>query len=153
MCKYRPNRTIYIAKDEQLDIITSLTTAELRLYTILKFSLSENWTPEDYILTNIATREGIHPRTLQNTYYSLKKKGYVDINFFKDAQKETYVKVVIGRDMVQLHQLGLTVAMSSSKELTEALKLYPLNDPTLTKEERIERVKSINEYIESQSTK
>ena len=147
MVTYNPKRAIYISEEEHLDLINQLTPRELQLYVRLKFSLSKNWCPEDYEFDSLAKLENVSRKTIQNTFYSLRKKGYVDIAFFPDDQGIKCVKVVVGAEMVKLYNLGIAVSMEQSNELREALLDTPLDEPNLTQEEIQQRVDGINQRI------
>lgn len=147
MVKYKAKRVIYISEQEQLDLIDALTPTEFKLYTTLIFSLSKNWSPADYQYDAIARRMRCSTKTIQNTYYSLRKKGYVELAFFKDEQKEQCVKVVIGKDMVELYKLGVSASITDSQHLQEAMAMYPLDRANMSQEEINEAVERINQHI------
>ncbi|MGL4484271.1 MAG: hypothetical protein ACRCUS_04915 [Anaerovoracaceae bacterium] len=147
MVRHEANVSIYITEQEQIELIDALTPTEYKLYVVLKCSCLKNWEPEQYKYAALAKYMGMATKTLQNTYYTLKKKRYVDISFFQDAQKQLCVKLVIGKQMIQLHEMGIAISIANSKAFTAALKLYPIDDLSLTKEQLQERFESINAYV------
>ena len=147
MIKFKAKRSIYISEAEQLELIDALTPTEFKLYTLLLFSLSKSWTPKDYQYDALAKVMRLSSKTVQNTYYSLRKKEYAELAFFKDEQGEQCVKVVLGKDMVKLYRAGIAVSMADSPQLTEALKEYPLDTPNLTQDEVNARIAAINKKL------
>lgn len=60
---------------------------------------------------------------------------------------QPYVKVVIGKDMVELYKLGVSASITDSQHLQEAMAMYPLDRANMSQEEINEAVERINQHI------
>ena len=147
MVKRMSNSNIYISHTEQVDLLDNLSTSELKLYSYLKFSPLFNRTPADFKADVLAHALNMAPQTVRNNLTSLKRKGYARIEFFTDERKELVVKVVVGKDQVELYSLGLDVEITDSKQYNAMLQKFPITDPTLPLDVRKELVQQANEYI------
>jgi hypothetical protein len=137
---------IYLSVAETQDIINNLTPTEAMLYTTVKGMALEK--PDASALKNpeLAARLNIPEKTLINVKSSLKKKGYLVISSYKDANGAFRADVYIGKDQVELYNLGLTFAISDAKIYKELTKKFRFLDQSLSLEERKAEVEKANEY-------
>lgn len=141
---------VYLSIQEAQDIHLTLSTQEYMLYTTVKGMVLENPIAEELLNPNLAKRLGISVKTVANVKSSLKKKGYLIINHYRDMDNDLRADVWVGKDQVHLYNLGLKVEITDAKFYNQILKKYNLLDPSLTKDERQELVSKINEeYKES----
>jgi len=141
--------TVYLSVKETQDLITQLTASEAMLYTEIKGMVLES--PDASQLKNaaLAARLNTPERTIINAKASLKKKGYMVITFGTDGDGDTTAQVYLGKDQVELYNLGLKVEITDARAYKKLLKRFPIDNPTLSQEERIKLVKAFNEYYEN----
>lgn len=139
---------VYLSVAEAQDIRINLTTQEFMLYTYIKGKALCDLDPEELKTPNLAKALDINEKTLTNVKSSLKKKGYLVISHFRDADNLLRADVIIGKEEVALYNLGLKIEITDAKAYNQLLKKFPIDNPTLSKEERAEMVKQFNQYYE-----
>ena len=144
--KRMPSSQYYPGLKEELDLLDSLSTSEYKVYLFLNYSPIRNLAPEDYSAEAISTELGLAVKTVQNALSALKKKGYANLVWFKDERGSQGVKVIVGKEQMQLYALGLDVCIKDAKLYNELLSKFPVNDPSLDIEKRKALVKEANEY-------
>ena len=141
---------VYISASENMDLLDNLTNTENKLYTLLKSSVLRNPTADFFSTVSLANEIGVSANTLKNAKSALKKKGYALIIKFKDENQSTVVRVVVGKDQVELYNLGVMVEITNTKAYNEMLKQFPITDAKLSDDQRSEMVKKLNEhYLEN----
>ena len=149
MVKRRAMSNIYLEENEISDLLTNLKPTEIRVYTHLKFSPKYNLAPEAFKPDALANRLGMPTKTIRNALSALKTKQYAMLEFFRDNRKNLGVKVIVGKDQVELYNLGLDVEISDAKTYREVLRMFPINDHNLPLSERKNMVEAANDYIRS----
>ena len=149
MIKRLSSTNIYITHAEHVDLLDNLTAGELKLYSYLKFSPLCNRPPELFKADALACALNVNVQTIRNNLSSLRKKGYALIEFFKDERKALGVKVVVGKDQVELYNLGLDVQISDAQTYQKVLDRFPITDPTKTLDERRLLIEQANEYAKT----
>ena len=56
------------------------------------------------------------------------------------------LRVVVGKDQVELYRLGLMYEISDSSQYKTLVKKFDFTNPTLTEDERKERIQQANTY-------
>ena len=146
MVKRAANVNIYLSYEELVDIQENLSTGEQRLYTYLRYAPLKQLTPEDFKSEALAAATKVASKTVQNTLSALKRKGYAQIVFFLDERGNQGVKVIVGKEQVQLYTLGLDVCITDAATYQQILKRFPLDNDTVPLEQRKQMVKEANEY-------
>jgi DNA-binding MarR family transcriptional regulator len=137
---------VYISASEQMDVYNNLTVTEGKLYTLLKSSPMLNPDTEYFTSKNLAKVLEISISTLDNAKSALKKKGYALVIRFKDENQKNIVRVVVGKDQVELYNLGILCEITSARAYNKLLKKFPVTNPTLTEDQRNQLVNDLNEY-------
>lgn len=139
---------VYISAEESIDLIDTLTPAEHKLYVVLKNSVMKNPIPDYFSTDNLAKVIGVSNSTLVKLRSNLKTKGYARIIKFKDESGDAMIRVIVGKDQIQLYSLGLKVEITDAKFYNEICRKYDLLNPTLSDDQRRELVDKINaEYL------
>lgn len=146
MVKRAANVNIYLSYDELVDIQENLSSGEQRLYTYLRYTPLKQLSPEDFKADALATAINAASKTVQNMLSALKRKGYAQIVFFTDERGNQGVKVVVGKEQMQLYNLGLDVCITDAAAYQQILKRYPLDNDTVPLEQRKQMIKEANEY-------
>ena len=144
---------IYIAHSEQLDLLDNLSMGELKVYSYLKFAPLRNQQPESFKADALATALSMAPKSVRNNLTNLRKKGYAVVEFFKDERKDLVVKVVVGKDQVELYNLGLNVQINDAQTYTKLLEKFPLTDVSIPLEERKALIDDANAYARTLTAK
>jgi hypothetical protein len=142
--KRKAMRNIYVDGKELDDLLNNCTTGEMRLYSLLVNSVLINPSPEYFETKNLAKALDVSEGTIKNARSGLTKKGYIIINKFKDENGEPMVRVVIGKDQVELYNLGLKVEIKDSRAYKKLCKEFPITDPNLSIDERKKLVEQAN---------
>ena len=143
---------VYISAEESIDLIDNLTPAEHKLYVVLKNSVLKNPLPEYFNTENLAKMIGVGKPTLVKLQSTLRTKGYARIVKFKDETGDAMIRVIVGKDQIQLYSLGLKVEITDAKFYNEICRKYDLLNPTLSDIQRRELVDKINsEYLDQSS--
>ena len=143
--KRKSMSNVYISATELRDLIKNLTSTELELYSVLHESVLKNVTPDYFDSNNLAKELKLSVSSIKNAKTGLKQKGYALINKFKDDQNKDCLRIIVGKEQVELYNLGLTVEITDTKFYNEMVKHYDLFNPTYTKQQREEIIKQINE--------
>lgn len=140
---------VYLSIAESQDLISNLTTAEFMLYTTVKGMTLERPCAEALRTPELASRLGVTQKTLSNIKSSLKKKGYLIITFGKDGDGELTAQVFIGKDQVELYNLGLKYEITDASSYRKLVKMFPFTDSSLSLDERKQLITAANEYLQN----
>lgn len=137
---------VYMSTYEVNEALEELTTAEFKLYNLLYGSVLKNVSPSFYKPKELAILLNVKPNTVSKLLTSLKQKRYVVIEWFKDNSGTQMVRVVLGKDQVDLKNMGIDVEITSAKHYAEMLKRFNLLEPNISQEEKEKRVQAANKY-------
>lgn len=141
-------RNIYLTTEEGLDVVSNLTPAEVKLYMLLKHSPMLNPDLSYFDDGNLANELGVTPNTVKKLRSNLKTKGYAYIVKFKDEDGEPMVRVIVGKNQLELYNLGMKYEVTNAKAYKRLLNRYPINNSTLSTEEREKMVADMKaEYL------
>jgi len=142
---------IHLTHQELCDIYDNLSPQEGKLYSLVKHMAMSNAEASDLKNPKLAKELGISERVVSNIKASLKQKGYLIINFSKDAEGDLLAQVYVGKDQVALYNAGLKVEISNSKKYNELLRKFPqLLDTSIPLEQRKEMAKQANDFFDAQ---
>ena len=139
----------YLTSNEIREMVRELSPSEIDLYIAVR-DLSYV-KPEAYKLKNkyLAELIGTTEKLLSKQKSSLRKKGYMLIEHYKDPRGDAMVNVVLGKEQVMLYELGLKVRIVDYKAFKKLNAVYGLFDENITLEERKERLKAMLEDNEA----
>lgn len=138
---------MYITTTEMMDLLNNLTPNEIKMYTLLKHSvLDKRITPVYFEDLRIAEKLKVTESTVKKMRSVLKTKGYALIVKFKDEDGDPMVRIVVGKDQVELYNLGVKAEITNAKAYNKLLQMFPVTNPTLTKEQREKMVEDLNQY-------
>lgn len=146
----RTPKTVYLTQLELIDLVNTLPSQDLKLYGHLLDLAAKNPTPEQFETVNLAKALNVKEGVIRKSRASLVKHEYLIIEKFKDYQGDKMVRVVLGKEPVRLYKLGIKVSISNAKAYKEILKKFPIDNPTLTQEERNKLVEEANNYYMNQ---
>jgi len=115
---------VYIPAHETLELIQALTQREHILYVTISGMVLGNTDPKDLKNAALAETTGFDLKTVAKLKSSLKSKGYLVIVFSKNSDNKPLAEVHIGKDQVDLYNVGLRIAISA-KGYKNMLKRYP----------------------------
>lgn len=144
--KRKAKRNVYIDTNELADLIRNLRPTELSLYNHLMGMVITNPTIEDFSTKALAYALGTSEGTIKKARATLTTLGYLVIKKFKDERGLSVVRVVIGKDQVELYNLGLNVEIRDASKYRELCEMFNLLDPQIPDSLRAERVKEANTY-------
>ena len=139
---------VYISTLELDELVRELTSVELRFYILIHNSILENPNVDFFSDANIATRLNIPIGTIRNAKTSLKTKGYLRLVRFRDETGIPCIRVIVGKEQVELYNLGIKGEVTNLKGFDKLKQQFGLSDPTLTQDQKLEAVKKFNEYYE-----
>jgi Iap family predicted aminopeptidase len=140
-------RNVYITTEEMLDLLSNLTPNEVKLYTVLKHTaLDKQITPAFFEDQNLSEKLDVSKATVKKMRSVLKTKGYARIIKFPDEDGTPMVRVVVGKDQVELYNLGVKAEITNARAYKKLLQQFPVTDKSLTQEEREQEVKDLNQY-------
>lgn len=145
--KRKTMSNVYISLTELKDVKKNLTSTEQDLFFVLYYAILKNPTPEYFENKNLANELGLSVGSIKNAKTGLKQKGYALIEKFKDNYNETFVKIIIGKDQVELHNLGLNVEITNLKDYKKIAEQYDLLNPKLSLQKRKHIVNKINQDL------
>lgn len=137
---------VYISTQEAKDIYQNLSQPEYMVYVTVKGMVLGNHSPEDLSNKFLGKELGVSDKSIANAKSSLKKKGYLVIDNFKDANGSPRADVFIGKDQVELYNLGLKYSIADAKIYKELTKKFRFLDQSLSLEERKAEIDKANEY-------
>lgn len=137
-------RNVYIDCDELDDLVDNCRPAEIKLYNLLVQSVLLNPSVDFYSTANLARSLEMSEGTLKKARASLMLKGYILLCKFRDETNEPMIRVIVGKEQVELYNLGLKVEIQDAKAYRKLVKEFDFIDPTLSLEERKDRVKKAN---------
>ena len=142
---------IYISFNELNALLSDLSPQEIKFYSLVKQMALTNAEASDLKNSQLAKELGISEQVVSNIKTSLKQKGYLIINFSKDAEGDLLAQVYVGKDQVALYNAGLKVEISNSKKYNELLRKFPqLLDTSIPLEQRKEMAKQANDFFDAQ---
>ena len=144
--KRKTMRNVYIDTVELADLIDNLKPIELKLYNYLMGLVVKNPSVDAFETATIANELNCAQGTVKNARAALTTKGYLVIRKFRDESGDPMIRVVLGKDQVELYNLGLKVEITDSKHYRQLVDQFQFNDPKLTPEQRAERVKEANDF-------
>lgn len=144
--KRKTMRNVYVDTVELEDLLTNLKPVELRLYNYLMGLAVKNPSTDAFETKAMADVLNVAQGTIKNARASLKHKGYLVIRKFTDESGDSMVRVVLGKDQVQLYNLGLKVEITDSSQYKALAEMFMFNDPTMSPEERKERAEAANTH-------
>lgn len=149
-CKRYSMTNVYITPKEAIDLLDNLTTAEHKLFLTVHNMIKKSPAPEELKNENLAKLSNVAEKTIRNAKAGLKKKGYLVIGFGKNHQGKLSAEVYIGKEIVELYNLGLNVDITDVQLYRELCDKFQLDDPNAfaTLEERKEAVRQANEYAQ-----
>jgi hypothetical protein len=137
---------VYISASEMDDLIQSLNSTELRLYSLVFNSILQNPTIEYFSDQSLAAALSQAVSSVKNAKSGLKQKGYLLLVKFKDERNFPCLRVIIGKDQVALYNMGITAEVTNPKAFNKLFSQFKLNDPTLSHDEKAQKVTEFNEY-------
>lgn len=141
--------SVYLSIPEALDISDNLTPSERTMYITVKGMMLSK--PDVSILSTagLARACKLPAKTVTNVRSTLRKKGYLLINFYRDHEKLKRADVVIGKEPVELYNAGIRVDITSIQAYTQVRDRLRFDDPKMTAAMRNRVVEEINsEYKE-----
>lgn len=140
---------VYISTLELDELVRELTSVELRLYILVHNSILENPTVDFFSDANIATRLNIPIGSIRNAKTSLKNKGYLLLVRFRDETGIPCIRVIVGKEQVELYNLGIKGEVTNLKGFDKLKQQFGLSDTTLSQDQKLEAVRKFNEYYEN----
>ena len=140
---------VYISNLELDELVRELTTVELRLYILIHNSILENPNVDFFSDSNISARLNIPIGSIRNAKTALKNKGYMLLLRFKDETGMPCIRVIVGKEQVELYNLGIKGEVTNLKGFDKLKQQFGLSDPTLTQDQKLEAVRKFNEYFEN----
>lgn len=140
---------VYISAAEFDDLIQNLNVPEMRLYSAVFNSIIQNPAPDFYSDTSLAKLLSISVGSVKNAKTGLKQKGYMLLVRFKDERNIPCMRVIIGKDHVAAYNLGITAEITNPKVFDKLIAQFKLNDPSLTPEEKVQKVCEFNDYYKA----
>ena len=140
---------VYISTLELDELVRELTSVELRLYILVHNSILENPTVDFFSDANIATRLNIPIGSIRNAKTSLKSKGYLLLIRFRDETGIPCIRVIVGKEQVELYNLGIKGEVTNLKGFDKLKQQFGLSDTTLSQDQKLEAVRKFNEYYEN----
>lgn len=136
----------YLDTTELDEMIQALTTTEFRLYVYILGLVNKNANTNNFTTDDFAAALQLSVGAIKNARSSLQRKGYLIIKRFKDEDGEPIVRVVLGKDQVELYQLGLKVEIRDGKAFKELVARFDFMNPSLNSEQRRCAVETANKY-------
>ena len=140
---------VYISNLELDELVRELTTVELRLYILIHNSILENPNVDFFSDSNISARLNIPIGSIRNAKTALKNKGYMLLVKFKDETGTPCIRVIVGKEQVELYNLGIKGEVTNLKGFDKLKQQFGLSDPTLSQNQKLEAVRKFNEYYEN----
>ena len=144
--KRKAMSNVYITSNELIDLVNNLSGTELKLYSLLHNSAMLNPTVDYFEDINLAKELQVSDGTVRNAKSALKQKGYALIIKFKDEDNNPCLRVIVGKEQVNLYNLGIKCEITNSKAFNRLLSKFPIMDSSLTAAQREEAVKEFNKY-------
>lgn len=138
---------IYINHTELSDLVDNLSPREVKFYSQIKYNALSKPPASYYLTPELAATFKMTTKAMSDMKSKLKKKGYLIIITGKDERGNPTAKVIVGKDQVELYNLGLDVEITDSKTYKEMLKHFPITDQSLDLEKRKELVELANEWL------
>jgi hypothetical protein len=143
---------VYISRQEFDELLQTLTTTEARLYNLIHSSILENPDVEYFSDSNLSAVLNVPPGTIANAKSGLKQKGYMLLVRFKDDRGTPCIRVIVGKEQVELYNMGITTEITNIKAYNKLKQQFKLLDPTLSAEEKTKAVEAFNAYYDSHKT-
>ena len=140
---------VYISTLELDELVRELTSVELRLYILIHNSILENPNVDFFSDSNLSTRLSIPIGSIRNAKTALKKKGYMLLVKFRDETGIPCIRVIVGKEQVELYNLGIKGEVTNLKGFESLKQQFGLSDPTLSQDQKLESVRKFNEYYEN----
>lgn len=137
---------VYISATELDDLIQNLNVPEMRLYSAVVNSCLQNPSVDFYSNESLAALLSTSVGSIKNAKTGLKQKGYLLLIPFKDERTFPCMRVIIGKEQVALYNMGITAEITNPKAFDKLLAQFRLNDPSLSHEEKTQKVNEFNEY-------
>lgn len=138
---------VYISRQELESLIQNLTTTELRLYNLIHNSILENPSIDYFSDANLASILGVSTSSISNAKSGLKQKEYMLLVRFKDETGVPCMRVVVGKEQVELYNMGIKSEITNLKAYNQLKNKFRLLDPSLTADEQAKAVVEFNEYF------
>jgi hypothetical protein len=143
---------VYISRQEFDELLQTLTTTEARLYNLIHSSILENPDVEYFSDSNLSAVLNVPPGTIANAKSALKQKGYMLLVRFKDDRGTPCIRVIVGKEQVELYNMGITAEITNIKAYNKLKQQFRLLDPTLSAEEKTKAIEAFNAYYDSHKT-
>lgn len=137
----------YISTKEFDELLQNLTPVEARLYNCVYGSILVNPDVEYFSDSNLSAILNIPTGSIANAKSGLKQKGYMLLSRFKDERGTPCIRVIIGKEQVELYNLGITAEITNLKAYNQLKGKFRLLDPSLTATEQAKAVADFNEYF------
>lgn len=137
----------YISTKEFDELLQNLTPVEARLYNCVYGSILVNPDVEYFSDSNLSAILNIPTGSIANAKSGLKQKGYMLLSRFKDERGTPCIRVIIGKEQVELYNLGITAEITNLKAYNQLKGKFRLLDPSLTAAEQAKAVADFNEYF------
>lgn len=137
----------YISTKEFDELLQNLTPVEARLYNCVYGSILVNPDVEYFSDSNLSAILNIPTGSIANAKSGLKQKGYMLLSRFKDERGTPCIRVIIGKEQVELYNAGITAEVTNLKAYNQLKSKFRLLDPSLTAAEQAKAVADFNEYF------
>lgn len=142
--KRKAMRNVYIDCAELDDLVNNCRPAEIKLYNLLVQSVLLNPSVEYFSTSNLALSSGLSVDTIKKARANLINQGYILLCKFKDESNEPMIRVIVGKEQVELYNLGLKVEIQDAKAYKKLVQEFDFTNPALSTEVRKERVTQAN---------
>lgn len=136
----------YISTKEFDELMQNLTPVEARLYNCVYGSILVNPGVEYFSDSSLSAVLNVPAGSIANAKTGLKQKGYLLLARFKDDRGTPCIRVIIGKEQVELYNMGITGEITNLKAYSKYKDQFRLTDPTLTPDQQKDAVEAFNEY-------
>lgn len=137
---------VYLSMQEVEDLLKNLTATEARLYSRIYYSVLENPPVEFFSDAHLAALLKVSASSIQSAKTGLKQKGYMLLARFKDETGTPCIRVIIGKEQVELYNMGIKGEVTNLKAYNKHKDRFRLTDPTLTPDQQKDAVEAFNKY-------
>ena len=137
---------VYLSEKELDELAQCLTPMEFRLYINIYYSIMKNPEVEYFSDANLANLLKAPVSSVANSKTGLKQKGYLLLARFKDDRGTPCIRVIVGKEQVELYNMGITAEITNLKAYNKLKDQFKLLDPTLTPDQQKDAVEAFNEY-------
>lgn len=148
----KPKKGTYVkyllSPDELIDMLNNLTPNEHKLLLLaMKHSLS-NHEPETLLNPALAVELDITPNAVAKLKYSLKNKGYMLIDTYKDSTGQLVASLYVGKANVAFRLTGFSGELVvDEKLLAEHADAFGIYEKGISMTERKERLANLKAHI------